>query len=560
MDNTCKKVSWSSFFLAVLSGIVTAISFPGFVTFLQAKPYIKPPMYCHGLPLTFFCLVPLFFALKGKRLRSAFALAFTSGFVFYLILVHWMGALVYWGGAPGLVGYVGLSAVMALYWGLFGVLALVVIKRTRFPDWLTIPCLWVLMEYGHSNFPIGGFCWGNLGYSQAEDQNLIQWASIGGVYIVSFFMAVFNVLFYRAVSGARKLSVKALLRPVAAIACLIFVLQIIGGMLRKEQDDPPQEEMNVSILQHGYTPMMKWTLTDYRQTMLDMHTYLSKKGTPDDVDLIVWPEASLPGHLMESGFSKFKKAAESVASEKNTYLLTGSLAYVEEELLDEEQKKGKNRDRPSYNSAFLFGREGEFVDRYDKHHLAPFGEYVPFSEHLPFLRSLTLVPNDMKPGVAGKVLDTDKARIGTLICFESTDPKMARDQVNKGAQLLVTISNLGWFGASGCPIQELAISRFRAVENRAPVAKSGELGITCFIDAWGRPFTGDVFRRYGGSKGAGKRAPLQLYQRGICSADLDISKRSSIYKTCGDWIIYAAAGLLFISVIVGRKKAPQSLL
>jgi apolipoprotein N-acyltransferase len=153
-----------------------------------------------------------------------------------------------------------------------------------------------------------------------------------------------------------------------------------------------------------------------------------------------------------------------------------------------------------FNSAVLISPEGEVVDRYDKIHLVPFGEYVPFSNKFPILHNLVLGElGEFTPGNEFKIFELFKAkprtdvrglalnsRFGVLICFEDIFSELARRFVKNGAQFIVVITNDAWYGRSGAAYQHAACSVFRAIENRVPIVRCANTGYSCFIDSRGR--------------------------------------------------------------------------
>ncbi len=134
------------------------------------------------------------------------------------------------------------------------------------------------------------------------------------------------------------------------------------------------------------------------------------------------------------------------------------------------------------------------LDRYDKIHLVPFGEYIPLKELLSFLDKLVVGIGEFVPGPGPHVLGAPGGRLGLVICFEVIFPDLVRQFVDQGADYMVTITNDAWFGRSGAPYQHFAMVVFRAVENRIAFARAANTGISGFIDAEGHILrTTDLF-------------------------------------------------------------------
>jgi apolipoprotein N-acyltransferase len=147
--------------------------------------------------------------------------------------------------------------------------------------------------------------------------------------------------------------------------------------------------------------------------------------------------------------------------------------------------------RKLYNSAFLLSAEGKLLGRSDKVHLVPFGEYVPLAKALPFVRKLVEGVGDFSPGERLEALDTGRGKIGVLVCFEGIFPELSRRYARAGAQVLVNITNDAWYGRSSAPYQHLSMASFRAVENRLPLIRAANTGITAIIDCNGH-ITGET--------------------------------------------------------------------
>jgi apolipoprotein N-acyltransferase len=183
-----------------------------------------------------------------------------------------------------------------------------------------------------------------------------------------------------------------------------------------------------------------------------------------------------------------------------------------------------------YNSAALVGPNGDWVARYDKVHLVPFGEYVPFKSLFVFAEKLTREVGDFTPGGDRRVLDLGSYKIGAFICYESIFPDEIRQFAQRGAQVFVNISNDGWFGASGAPGQHLNMARMRAIENRRWLLRATNTGITGSIDPYGRVVA---------------RAPVN--QRLEVQAPYALISTTTFYTRHGDWFAY----LCVITSILG---------
>jgi len=184
---------------------------------------------------------------------------------------------------------------------------------------------------------------------------------------------------------------------------------------------------------------------------------------------VVWPETPAPFYLKED--QDFRTRMQSIARKLGAYFLVG---YID-----------GGREGPS-NSAGLLNPDGAQISRYDKIHLVPFGEYVPFKRLLFFAESLTRQVGDFVPGVGYTLSDLDGHKISAIICYESIFPNLVRQFVKRGSELIVLITNDGWFGQSSAPYQHLRMGVVRAVENRRYMIRTANTGITAIIDPYGR--------------------------------------------------------------------------
>jgi apolipoprotein N-acyltransferase len=189
-------------------------------------------------------------------------------------------------------------------------------------------------------------------------------------------------------------------------------------------------------------------------------------------DLVIWPESPAPFFINDA---RFHQTLSVIATEAHVYVLAGTLGVLRDGDISQ-----------LYNSAELVAPNGDWLARYDKIHLVPFGEYVPFQDMFSFAKKLTKEVGDFVPGTQRVVLPVHSYKLGTFICYESIFPDEIREFARDGAGLLVNVSNDGWFGETGAPGQHLRMARMRAIENNRWVLRSTNTGITATIDPYGR--------------------------------------------------------------------------
>jgi apolipoprotein N-acyltransferase len=199
------------------------------------------------------------------------------------------------------------------------------------------------------------------------------------------------------------------------------------------------------------------------------------KGEIKKTDLIVWPESPAP---FQEDEPVFRQAMSALAREANAPVIVGNVAM--------KQSDGNRRGYVLYNSASFISPNGEFAGRYDKIHLVPFGEYVPFREMFFFAQSLLHEVGTFTPGARRPLFATNGHRYGTFICYESIFGDEVREFVRDGADVLINISNDGWYGDTSAPWQHLNMARMRAIETHRWVLRSTNTGVTASIDPYGR--------------------------------------------------------------------------
>lgn len=490
---------------AVIAGVALASAFP------------RPDYY----PVAWIALVPLFVFME----RRPFASGFAAGIAFFAPVLYWLNIVMtsYGGLQPifSLLAYLFLLIYLSLYFGLATWLSCLLKLKLKLPFLLTMPLLWVALEYLRGSL-LTGFPWALLGYSQQNFSAAIQSADVTGVYGVSFLLVAVNCALAWIVSEpGKKWS------WLGAAAVLLMTVTHVGYGLWKDNQplDARSEKLRVSLIQGNIDQAQKW-VPENRQATIDKYEKLSQSALQDPVDLLIWPEAATPFFLQDE--TDFAQQVRNIPRQMKTSLLLGSPAY---QRLDDGHYK-------YFNSAFLLQAGKQEVERSDKIHLVPFGEYVPLGQLLTFINKLVVGVGDFSPGrVTPLTLNDDP--IGTLICYEVIFPDLARDYVRKGSRLLVNLTNDAWFGRSSAPYQHLAMSRFRAIENRIWLARAANTGISAFIAPSGRVVSaGPIFQ------------PLHLTET------VGLGAEETFYTKFGDLFAFMclAASSLFILLLVFQRR------
>jgi apolipoprotein N-acyltransferase len=460
-------------------------------------------------PLAYVGLVPLLLWLPDKGYGRAFLGGMLTGMVFYVITFAWFASLTYWAGGIVLLGVSLLFIFFSLFWGAIAVGYRFFLKWMPGGVVIAFPAMWVLMEYIHNRI-FTGFGWGSLGYTQWNNLPVAQLASIGSIYMVSFYIVIINVLIYLVVRYIGRWT-----PGLAAAGAIIFlgVAVPIWGKMRIQTPDM-SSSLRVGVIQPNFSLDVKWG-SEYAPHMFGKQKLLTEKVVAKGAELVVWPESALYGFLVD-------EIAEiaAITRSNDIYLLTGSNHYRRVE-------KGSENNILYYNSAFLINPDGEIMDRYDKRHLAPFGEYVPLREVLPFIGKIVPQIGDFSPGKDAILFNIGEKKFCVLICFENSFPHLVRESARLGADFLVQLTNDGWFGRTSQPGQDLAIAVFRSIENGMTLVRGTNTGISCFIDAWGR--ISDIVHAPWGEI---------LFIRGESVETISTVAHDTFYKDYGDvWVL-----------------------
>jgi apolipoprotein N-acyltransferase len=402
-------------------------------------------------------------------------IAWVCGVVWYLGTCYWIYPVMHGYGNLGVVAATLITIlyclIMGMHHGAFGLLVVMMARRAgtgnRRPL-LAAPFFWVAIEFFRDRFT--GVPWLPLGGAQTDNIPFARIAEATGVYGLSFAIMLVNCAFVAALllQGRRRIN---LLVSAAAAA---IALQM--GVFAKPAALPANRQAvllqpDIPVLNEGWTPQY---FDNTIATLARLSADTAGNHPPGDPGLIIWPEAPAPFFVSEP---KFQLWTSTLARETNSYLIIGSIGVAE----------GPDPRQPLlYNSALIVDPLGRNLGRYDKIHLVPFGEYVPFRRLLFFAKKLTREVGETARGTERKVFDLSGAKVSPVICYESVFPGEVREFVGNGAQVLVNISNDGWYGETGAPYQHLQMTRMRAIENHRWILLDTNNGVTSSIDPFGR--------------------------------------------------------------------------
>lgn len=381
---------------------------------------------------------------------------------------------------------------------------------TRFRWILGSAAVWVFLEMVRG-WLLGGFPWNLLGSAFYQTLPLIQLAAWTGIYGLSF-LAVWASLSLTSAMMAivfRSDSRWSWTGELRVPLLLILVLAGVG-VRRFMTPDERQGSVRLALIQPSIPQTLIWdpgAATNRFEQILQ----LSRQALQEPVDVLVWPEGSLP-RISREDYERMLQLTRS----KGVKWILGS---------DEPESDGT--EWRVYNSAFLIGKNGALEATYRKRRLVIFGEYVPFERFLPFLRHLTPIGSSFSEGDRPVIFDLGegKGRSAPVICFEDVFPHGARTHVSRDTDFLLELTNDGWFGEGSAQWQHLAAAVFRAVENGVPVVRCTNTGVTCWIDRHG------IRRQTLGEGAKGVYGPGYL----ICEIPLGQQRETTLYREKGDW-------------------------
>jgi len=510
-----REIHRSAWGLVLLSAALQVVIFP------------LPGLYW----LAWVAVAPLLFAIlrarvsgvlqvdAGVRLAPAtplqgFVLAYACGILWYAGTCYWIFDTMHrYGGLPvaaALFILIAFCMYVGLYHGLFGLLLAVVGGKQAYRRRALVaaPFLWVAVELARTR--ITGFPWELLGYAQTGNFVLTRIATLTGVYGLSWEILLVNSAFAAAFLVARERR-KWLLVSACGAAAILQAGQWVTPA-------PSVTDHTALLVQQNIPIQADWTRDYFESTLQDLTT-LSVKSVGDDQsphrsDLMVWPESPSPFYTSDP---LFQNAVSAMARQAQTWVVSGSIGVVP-------AMHGGGQGSQVFNSAVLVNPQGEWVGRYDKVHLVPFGEYLPFPHVFSFAGGLTKEVGEFARGASRAPLDAGGTRLGVFICYESIFPDEVRQFAAQGAQVFVNISNDGWYGDSGAWKQHLQQTEMRAIENNRWLLSATNTGLTAAIDPAGRVV-----------------AQVPRKERSVLVAPYALVSSTTFYTRHGDWFAYVCA-------------------
>ena len=433
--------------LAILSGILIGIAYPP----LQSGFFV------------FIGFIPLIHILLNVTPRLAAKYAFLASITANLISLYWIGMN---SGASFLVVFaslIGAVLYLSIFWVLFGIFVAYAEKKFSL-GLLVFPFAWVAMEYLRS-FGALGFPWINIALTQTAYLPLIQIADYSGTYGIALWIILINVTLYLALVSLKKM------KYLLAVGVL-FVTMFLYGIARINSFESPQSPtISVAVTQPNINPDEKWD-PESRDVIFELMHGLLDSALVLEPDLVLWPESAVPAYLRLSSYRRQPIAEKLIRSK--TPLLSGTV----DRIIDADGNK------QYFNSSIFIDALGD-TKMYHKKHLVPFAEYIPLSGKFPMLKKLNFGQANFLQGAEYTVFEVNSIKFSNVICYESSIPSLLRKFVQSGAQFLTIEANDGWLGKSSGPYQHFELAKLRAVENRVPIVRCANTGISGVINPIG---------------------------------------------------------------------------
>ncbi|TWU13217.1 Apolipoprotein N-acyltransferase [Symmachiella macrocystis] len=528
-------------------------------------------------PLGWVCLVPFILLARIERpTRLMYLATYLTGLAFWLPTLQWMRL----GHVTMYTAWLALAVYMAAYFPVCLGLTRVAVHRFRIPLAIAFPVVWVGLELVRGHL-LTGFGWYFLGHTQYRWLELIQISDVVGAYGVSFVMAMMSAC-VALIIPPRWLAKLQLLPPNDAsptpqtmltirargiLLCLSVFVAVVGyGYWRRSAADFDQHPApKIAAVQTNATSEVKHNPKQV-ETIYNSLRKLTGSAVLEKPDLIVWPETMFRWPLFEVASNVSPADLEKNIPRQDLEFLRGlevkqnlhKLSQMADAamVIGLETVAVDQHGMHTYNSAAFVSPDRGLAGRYDKLHRVPFGEYLPFQESMPWLKNFSPYPPDfgITAGAKPQSFEHDGIRYAPVICFEDTVPHVVRDVLlaseetgvtGKPVDVLLNLTNDGWFHGSSELDQHLITAAFRCVENRTPMVRSVNTGISAIIDGDGAIRSRAVNRETGREKQV----------EAVLVDHVPLDSRRSLYLAGGDWFAGSCAfccGFLGLAGLLSR--------
>jgi apolipoprotein N-acyltransferase len=504
------------FWLPPLCGLLYSLCLPPFINMLH-------PIFTPMPLLSFAALIPLFyFATRAPRRRAlvhtyVYCAAMTLGQYYWIGFVTAEG---YW--ALILVGVVLIS----LAWGALYFVAALAFRHTarNLPRYCIVvyPAAWVLVEYFRTTTDLA-FPWSYLGYGAGGILPFAQLSSVTGVWGLSYLAVAGNVALWELLRAYKSGGVTRRQWRNAGVWAAITLAVFVWGAVRMGSRPPNAPASKIALMQ-SRMDQFHWGRGSL-DTAVSVSDSMVGIAARDNPDFIIFSESALMCFLDKR--PDVKSRVLEWARKADAPIMAGALHW--ERPKDAAREDGYD----AYNSVFLTDAGNDSLIRYDKILLVPFSEIMPFEARFPILSRVNLGGASFKRGSRESVFRiNENLEIAPYICYEIIFPDFVRRRLKETTNLLVNVTNDGWFGRSSGPYQHAAMAQMRSIENGITLARSANSGISMFIDPYGRILT-----------------KTRLYTRDMTVKTLPLYRVKTLYGRFGDWFVWLCAVIALAGII-----------
>lgn len=406
-------------------------------------------------------------------------------------------------------GLLILWSVVSVYYGLFYGAGLWVFGYLKpyCPRIILFPAAWIVFEWLRALGPFGNTA-ASAGYTMTAFPHLLQLASVGGLYGLSFLVVIANVVLL------------SLFKKEGRWGVGFFLLLLIASFIFF---NPPEKKgfkpISVAIIQGNHDQSLKFSFGRFQEIR---ETYLALSRASHHPDVIIWPETITPQFNLDN--ITFMNSLREITTTQHNLILLGT-PYLHHSLF--------------YNAVAAVGYHDPAPLVYHKYRLMPFGEYWPLRSILLKVSLGSILPEkDFTPASSSSVLKTTDYTIANAICLESIYPWYVRKQVLNGGQWITVVANHAWYFNSSAAAKHLQMGQLRAVENNRYLAQASNMGISAFINPYGQI-----------------QKQTKLNSEAVLKDVIYVGLPLSFYTQFGDWIVWVSGGCLLLSFL-RRLKTP----
>lgn len=403
--------------------------------------------------LIFFSLAVFLKVIEDVSLKHKIRYTFFYALLIHVFGVSWVSVSLMTYGFMSMVGSILVTALFIIIISLPYILIALFhkpIKKNSIHNINLLAVIFLLVEYIKSLF-FGGFPWLLIGNSQnGTIFNFIY--PLFGTYMVSYMVVLISALFYKSFQVKKK--------QYGILSIILVGIYLSTHFNTNIKDANYNDSVSFTIYQPNIYPDKAYNIDEYQNIVSQYVRFLDEKNS---TDITILPETITPYVLNNN------ELAEKImmTANKSNIIIAGFFTKSENNY---------------FNSMVFFSDK---VDYYHKRKLVPFGEYTPwYDTFIKLTDSLNIPLSNLSHGPnSQKDIFLNRTKLLPLICFESTFPNLLKS--NNQNEIIINISNDGWFGNSLAPYQHLQIAQVRALEFNRYILRAANTGLSAVINNYG---------------------------------------------------------------------------